>query len=90
MSPSRSSSAWAPIELRLAKADRVDPAPGTVLGWRVPDIDEALRALGERGVEPLRYEHLEQDGRGVWTSPGGARVAWFADPDGNVLSLTES
>ena len=78
-----------PIELRLAKADRVDPAPGTVLGWRVPDIGEALKTLGERGVEPLRYEHLEQDGRGVWTSPGGARVAWFADPDGNVLSLTE-
>jgi hypothetical protein len=44
--------------------------------------------LIERGVEPLRYENREQDALGIWTSPSGARVLWFADPDGNVLSLT--
>ncbi len=49
-----------------------------------------MRGLGQRGVSFLRYDGVHQDERGIWTSPGGARVAWFADPDGNVLSVTES
>jgi hypothetical protein len=59
-----------------------------VLGWRVADVNVAAAELIERGVEPLRYENREQDALGIWTSPSGARVLWFADPDGNVLSLT--
>ena len=71
--------------LRIAKVDRVVPAGYTVLGWQVDDVEAMLDALG---VETLRYPGLEQDERGVWTSPSGARVAWLADPDGNTLSLS--
>ena len=64
--------------------------PGdTVLGWRVTDITAAIRGLAARGVVFLRYEGMDQDSDGVWTAPGGDKVAWFTDPDGNVLSLTQ-
>ena len=62
--------------------------PFTVLGWLVEDIDATADALVAAGVQPLRYEGMDQDGAGVWTAPGGARVLWFTDPDGNTLSLT--
>ena len=62
----------------------------TILGWAVPDIAEAMRTLGKKGVLFERYEGMEQDPDGVWTSPGGAKIAWFKDPDGNVLSITEA
>ena len=65
------------------------PAPFTILGWHVPDAAAAVRALGERGVEVIRYDGMGQDELGIWTSPAGARVAWFHDPDGNVLSITQ-
>jgi len=73
---------------------RVTPVPGlaarpfTVAGWQVPDIDAAVRALAGRGVEFTRYDGMAQDDLGIWTTPGGDRVAWFTDPDGNTLSLT--
>jgi catechol 2,3-dioxygenase-like lactoylglutathione lyase family enzyme len=73
--------------LRIAKVDRVSPAGYTVLGWQVDDLEATLDALG---IETLRYPGLEQDRRGIWASPSGARIAWLADPDGNTLSLTES
>jgi hypothetical protein len=60
-----------------------------VLGWRVADIEQAVRELARRGIEFVRNDDLEQDQLGTWRSPSGARVAWFCDPDGNVLSLTE-
>ena len=64
--------------------------PGyTVLGWRVADIAATARGLAGRGVAFLRYDGMDQDDNGVWTTPGGDRVAWFGDPDGNTLSLTE-
>lgn len=63
--------------------------PGTVLGWDVPDIRAAMSDLGSAGVRFERYSFLEQDEAGVWTSPTGAKVAWFKDPDENLLSLTE-
>ena len=68
-----------------------EPArPGyTVLGWRVADIAAAVRGLTGRGVVFLRYDGMDQDENGVWTTPGGDKIAWFADPDGNVLSLTQ-
>jgi catechol 2,3-dioxygenase-like lactoylglutathione lyase family enzyme len=76
-------------ELRVTTVSDVAAAPYTVLGWRVAEIEASVRDLNARGAEPLRYEGLEQDELGIWRSPGGARVAWFKDPDGNVLSLTQ-
>jgi len=76
--------------VRVQKVERVTPPSGTALGWSVPDVAAVARALGDRGVRCLRYETMEQDDLGIWTSPAGARVAWFEDPDGNVLSVTET
>jgi catechol 2,3-dioxygenase-like lactoylglutathione lyase family enzyme len=75
--------------LRVAIVQALQPAPYTVLGWIVPDIQSAVRDLLARGVDFQRYEWMKQDDLGVWSSPSGARVAWFADPDGNTLSLTQ-
>jgi catechol 2,3-dioxygenase-like lactoylglutathione lyase family enzyme len=75
--------------LRLTLVEQPAAAPYTVLGWNVPDIALAIDALSARGVRFTRYEGMEQDERGVWTAPGGAKIAWFPDPDGNNLSLTE-
>jgi catechol 2,3-dioxygenase-like lactoylglutathione lyase family enzyme len=73
---------------------RVTPVPGlaarafTVAGWNVPDIAAAVRDLAARGVKFTRYDGLAQDDLGIWTAPGGDRVAWFQDADANTLSLT--
>jgi len=75
--------------LRVTAVGQVAPAGYTVLGWHVRDITASVRALAARGVVFLRYEGMSQDADGIWTSPSGDRVAWFADPDGNTLSLTE-
>jgi catechol 2,3-dioxygenase-like lactoylglutathione lyase family enzyme len=77
------------VMLRVTKVDAVEPAPYTVLGWRVPDIRAAVTELGGNGVGFERYRGMPQDELGIWTSPSGAKIAWFRDPDGNVLSLTE-
>ena len=66
-----------------------EPAPFTILGWNVGDIGKIVRGLGKKGIEFERYPGMQQDQLGVWSSPSGARVAWFKDPDGNVLSVTE-
>jgi predicted enzyme related to lactoylglutathione lyase len=65
------------------------PAPFTILGWSVNTIDDEVRELTDKGVVFERYRALEQDPLGIWESPSGARVAWFKDPEGNVLSITE-
>jgi predicted enzyme related to lactoylglutathione lyase len=75
--------------LRVTAVPKVSAAGYTVLGWRVADITTIVRELAARGVGFRRYDGLDQDGDGIWTTPGGDRVAWFADPDGNVLSLTQ-
>jgi catechol 2,3-dioxygenase-like lactoylglutathione lyase family enzyme len=75
--------------VRIAKVRDTVVAPYTVLGWEVPDIASEVKGLKERGVSFERYDFLEQDPLGVWTAPGGAQVAWFKDPDGNVLSLSQ-
>jgi catechol 2,3-dioxygenase-like lactoylglutathione lyase family enzyme len=75
--------------LRVSKVREVVAAPYTVLGWKVADVRATVQELARRGVRFERYEGLEQDDVGVWASPGGARVAWFKDPDGHVLSLTQ-
>ncbi len=76
--------------LRLSRVEELAPQPFAVLGWSVPDIEAAVDALKARGVEFERYPGMEQDERGLWQAPGGPRIAWFRDPDGNTLSLTEA
>ena len=75
--------------LRVTVVPEVKPAKFTVLVWKVPDIQAAVSSLDKEGVEFQRYAGLQQDGLGIWTSPSGARVAWFHDPDGNILSVTQ-
>jgi catechol 2,3-dioxygenase-like lactoylglutathione lyase family enzyme len=75
--------------LRVTAVSTLAPAAHTVLGWRVADIRAAVTGLAARGVAFRRYDGMGQDDLGVWTAPGGDQVAWFTDPDGNVLSLTQ-
>ena len=77
------------IMLRLSIVGKPSPAPWSILGWEVSDVASSARTLLARGVSFERYPGMQQDEDGVWTSPTGARVAWFKDPDGNVLSLSE-
>ena len=77
------------IMLRLGMGKKLPDFPGTVLGWQVPDIDAAVKGLLAAGVTFERYGFMQQDELGVWTTPTGSKVAWFKDPDGNVLSLSE-
>jgi len=74
--------------LRVQKVEEFTPATHTVLGWDVPDIRAKIKKLEKRGVRFERFDGLQQDELGIWTSPAGAKVAWFKDPDGNTLSLT--
>lgn len=75
--------------LRVTAVAEVAHAGYTVLGWRVDDISETATRLDSLGIKSARYEGMEQDSQGVWTTPNGDRIAWFCDPDGNVLSLTQ-
>jgi predicted enzyme related to lactoylglutathione lyase len=77
------------IMVRIQKVETVKPAAYTTLGWKVTDIAATIRRLNANGVQCDRYGGLEQDTLGVWTSPSGARIAWFKDPEGHVLSLTQ-
>jgi catechol 2,3-dioxygenase-like lactoylglutathione lyase family enzyme len=65
------------------------PQPFTILGWQVPDIVQSVSELKQKGVRFEMYGMPTQDADGIWTAPGGAKVAWFKDPDGNTLSLTQ-
>jgi hypothetical protein len=75
--------------LRVTKVDGFRPQPFTVFGWLVTDLRALIRELRDRDVAMLRYEGLGQDDDGIWTTPNGDLVAWFQDPDANVLSLTQ-
>jgi len=75
--------------LRVQKAGEVRPQPFTAFGFEVPDIEAAIHGLRESGVPVLRFSQFALDAHGIWTAPSGARVCWFADPDGNVLSLSQ-
>ena len=74
----------------LQKLDHVTPTQGTALNWHVRDLRPIMRALMARGVVFERYERLEQDELAIWSPEPGTGVAWFKDPDGNLLSLTQS
>jgi catechol 2,3-dioxygenase-like lactoylglutathione lyase family enzyme len=76
------------IMIRVVKAGGFLPAPYTILGWQVEAMQETVTALTERGVVFERDPGLEQDKFAIWTAPGGAQVAWFKDPDGNLLSVS--
>jgi catechol 2,3-dioxygenase-like lactoylglutathione lyase family enzyme len=76
--------------LRVTTVQELNPQPFTILGWRVPDIEETVDRLAAAGVSFARYPGVnESDPRAIWNSPGGARIAWFKDPDGNVLSVVQ-
>src|SRR5437016_5182296 len=77
------------INVRVTKVDDFKPQPFTILGWEVGDIGKTVSELVTKGLRLERYDMKNQDQNGIWTAPGGARVAWFKDPDGNVLSLTQ-
>lgn len=78
------------VELRIQKVRTLTPQQHTQLGWSVSSIDQVLQALRDRGVIFEKYPFLEQDPNGVWTSPSGGKIAWFKDPDGNLLSVTQA
>jgi len=75
--------------IRIVKMPDFKPAPYTLLGWEVADIGDEVRELAAAGVAFERYAWFEQDERGIWTAPNGSKVAWFKDPDGNVLSVSQ-
>jgi catechol 2,3-dioxygenase-like lactoylglutathione lyase family enzyme len=75
--------------LRVSIVPDFKPHPFTILGWQVPNIQEAVSDLRAKGVTFEHFGFAEQDVQGIWSAPGGAKVAWFKDPDGNVLSLTQ-
>jgi catechol 2,3-dioxygenase-like lactoylglutathione lyase family enzyme len=77
-------------QLRITLVEAKAAAPYTVLGWEVPDLDAAVDDLRARGVTFTRYPGMDQDEHDAWCAPDGTRVAWFADPDGNTLSLHAS
>lgn len=77
------------VMLRLAIARERPAGHSTVLGWEVPDVRAAVEELGDAGVQFERFGHVKQDELGIWTTPSGAKVAWFRDPDGNILSVSE-
>lgn len=77
------------IMLRLGMGKELPPVPGTVLGWQVPDAAAAVKDLMQAGIRFERYGFMKQDELGIWTAPTGAKVAWFKDPDGNILSISE-
>ena len=77
------------VMLRVQIVAEHSPQPFTVMGWRVSKLPALAAELVARGVVFERFEGLDQDDSGVWVAPSGARIAWFKDPDGNLLSLTE-
>ncbi len=77
-------------KLRVQKVGEPVLLPYTAFGLEVDDIEARVDALLARGVVARRYPHIDQDARGIWITPSGARVFWFADPDGNLLSLSTS
>jgi|ERR1700733_4781948 len=77
------------IMVRVSKAGDFTPAPFTILGWQVLEIEKMVAALQAKGVRFERFGFFEQDELGIWTAPTGDKVAWFKDPDGNTLSISQ-
>ncbi|HTW95184.1 MAG TPA: VOC family protein [Tepidisphaeraceae bacterium] len=77
------------VTLRIVKVAAFTPAPFTILGWEVSDVAATVRKLAAHDVAFQRYKGIDQDRLGIWSSPDGSRVAWFKDPDGNLLSVSQ-
>ena len=77
------------VMIRVTQVGEFTPQRFTVFGWEVRDIEAAVKKLSARNIAFQHYGMPDQDEQGIWTAPGGARIAWFQDPDGNNLSLTE-
>lgn len=77
------------VHLRVTLVGKFKPQPFTVLGWAVSDAAASARTLAGSGINGERFAGLEQDELGIWTAPGGAKILWFKDPDGNILSLSQ-
>jgi catechol 2,3-dioxygenase-like lactoylglutathione lyase family enzyme len=75
--------------VRISKIPNFTPRQGTVLGWEVSDIEAVVHWLIDRGIQLEKYPFVQDQKLGIWTAPGGARVAWFTDPDGNILSVSQ-
>jgi len=76
--------------IRISKTQGAfTPFQGTVLGWEVPDVAKMVDWLTSRGVTFEKYPFVQDKERGIWTTPDGSQVAWFKDPDGNVLSVSQ-
>jgi catechol 2,3-dioxygenase-like lactoylglutathione lyase family enzyme len=75
--------------VRITRVGDFTPFPFTILGWQVDNIEQSVVELTAKGVAFNRYGFLEQSPEGIWSAPGGAKVAWFPDPDGNTLSLSQ-
>ena len=78
------------IMIRVVKAQQqFAPVQYTILGWNVKEIEKVIAHLQDRGVHFERYGFFQQDDLGIWTTPNGDKVAWFKDPDGNTLSVSQ-
>jgi catechol 2,3-dioxygenase-like lactoylglutathione lyase family enzyme len=75
--------------IRIVKVPTITPLQSTVLGWQVDDIEAIVDWLAKRGVVFEKYPFAQDKEHGIWTAPGGSKVAWFKDPDGNVLGVSE-
>ena len=75
--------------IRIAKVPNFTPLQGTILGWEVGDIEKVATWLSDQGVPPEKYPFAQDRKLGIWTTPNGDRVAWFKDPDGNILSVSQ-
>jgi predicted enzyme related to lactoylglutathione lyase len=75
--------------IRIVKVPTFTPLQSTVLGWEVDDIETMVGWLTKRGVAFEKYPFVQDKERGIWSTPDGSKVAWFKDPDGNVLSVSE-
>jgi catechol 2,3-dioxygenase-like lactoylglutathione lyase family enzyme len=75
--------------IRISKAADFTPFKSTVLGWEVQDIAAVVAWLNQRGVTFEKYPFVQDRDLGIWTTPNGDKVAWFKDPDGNVLSVSQ-
>jgi catechol 2,3-dioxygenase-like lactoylglutathione lyase family enzyme len=76
-------------ELRISRVPAVMPSAYAVLGFQVADIASSVDGLAAKGVKFERFGFFQQDARGVWAAPDGTQVAWFRDPDGNMLSVVQ-
>ena len=75
--------------IRIAKVPNFTPLQGTILGWEVKNIETVVIWLRDRGVSSEKYPFVQDRELGIWTTPNGDKVAWFKDPDGNVLSVSQ-